>query len=187
MWGYVHSYQDSSNLQQQQTVVPCKTQTAPSGQKRCLQEGGQMLYKQAKYTLEKEIRVEKRNYYGKLRIKFQWFCFSVEKSERHHQLQDTILQHSGESITGRRSEWVLLQVWKNTIQISCNPPLPHTCTADKRRGCVPGLQKEQEKEGTRPRWCVTSLPKNLHWPASHHLLHTALQQITGAVRSPLML
>ncbi len=68
-----------------------------------------------------------------LRIKFQWFCFSVEKSERHHQLQDTMLQHSGESITGRRSEWVLLQVWKNTIHTSCNPPLPHTCTADKRR------------------------------------------------------
>ncbi len=51
---------------------------------------------------------------------------------------------------------------------------------------MPGLQKEQKKESTRPRWCVTSLPKNLCWPAGPHL-HTDLQQITGAVRSPLML
>ncbi len=39
LWGYVHSYQDSFNLQQRQTMVHCKTQTAPSGQRRCLQEG----------------------------------------------------------------------------------------------------------------------------------------------------
>ncbi len=40
LWGYVHSYQDSFNLQQRQTMVHCKTQTAPSGQRRCLQKGG---------------------------------------------------------------------------------------------------------------------------------------------------
>ncbi len=51
-------------------MVYCKTQTAPSGQKRCLQKGDKVLYKQAKYTLEKEIRVAKRNYSGKLRNKF---------------------------------------------------------------------------------------------------------------------
>ncbi len=43
LWRYVHSYKDSSNLQQQQTVVHCKTQTAPSGQRRCLQEWGQSI------------------------------------------------------------------------------------------------------------------------------------------------
>ncbi len=32
-------------------------------------------------------------------IIFQRFCFSVEKSKRHHQLQDTIPQHCGESTT----------------------------------------------------------------------------------------
>ncbi len=37
---YVYSYQDSFNLQQRQTMVHCKTQTAPSGQRRCLQKGG---------------------------------------------------------------------------------------------------------------------------------------------------
>ncbi len=40
LWGHVYSYQDSFNLQQWQTMVQCKTQTAPSGQRRCLQEGG---------------------------------------------------------------------------------------------------------------------------------------------------
>ncbi len=75
---------------------------------------------------------------------------------------------------------------KNTIHTSCNPPLPHTCTADKRRWCAPCLQKEQEKEDSKPRRYVTSLPENLCWPAGPHL-HTDLQQITGAVWSPLML
>ncbi len=51
---------------------------------------------------------------------------------------------------------------------------------------MPSLQKEQKKESIRPRRCVTSLPKNLCWPAGPHL-HTDLQQITGAVRSPLVL
>ncbi len=34
LWRHVHSYQDSFNLQQWQTMVHCKTQTAPSGQRR---------------------------------------------------------------------------------------------------------------------------------------------------------
>ncbi len=36
----VYSYQDSFNLQQRQPMVHGKTQTAPSGQRRCLQKGG---------------------------------------------------------------------------------------------------------------------------------------------------
>ncbi len=43
LWGYVHSYQFSFNLQQRQTMVHCKTQTAPSGKRRCSQEWGQIL------------------------------------------------------------------------------------------------------------------------------------------------
>ncbi len=150
-------------------------------------KGNKVLYKQAKYTLEKEIRVAKRNYSGKLRNKFSSSdSASVWKWMKDITSYKTPPQHSGESTTGRRSEWVLLQVWKNTIHTSCNPPLPHTCTADKRRWSAPGLQKEQKKESTRPRWRVTSLPKNLCWLAGPHL-HTDLQQITGAVRSPFML
>ncbi len=33
-------------------------------------KGDKVLYKQAKYTLEKEIRVAKRKYFDKLRIQF---------------------------------------------------------------------------------------------------------------------
>ncbi len=39
---------------------------------------------------------------------------------------------------------------------------------------------------TITKWCDTSLSEILCWPAGPHL-HTDLQQITGAVRSPLML
>ncbi len=56
---------------------------------------------------------------------------------RHHQLQDTIPQHCGES-TGRRSEWVLLQVWKNTINISWNPHLLPPALQISGWWCAPG-------------------------------------------------
>ncbi len=113
--------------------------------------------------------------------------------EIHHQLQDTIPQHCGESTTGRQSEWVLLQIWKNiphlpwtplhtTIKTSSNPPLPHTYNSDQWRRGVPGLPKKS----TRPRWCPTSLSEILCWPAGPHL-HKDLQQITGTMQSPFML
>ncbi len=151
-------------------------------------KGDKVLYKQAKYTLEMKIRVAKRNYSGKLRNIFSSSdSASVWKGMKDITSYKTQSpQHCGESTNGRRSEWVLLQIWKITIHTSCNPPLPHTYTADKWRRRAPGLQKEQKEESTRPRRCVTSLPKNLCWPAGPHL-HTNLQQITGAVRSPLML
>ncbi len=72
-------------------------------------KGDKVLYKQVKYTLEKEIRVAKRIYSDKLRIQFSssdWKGLKqcVERSERDNQLQDTIPQHCGESTTGRQSE-----------------------------------------------------------------------------------
>ncbi len=57
LWGYVHSYQDSFNLQQWQTMVHCKTQTA-SVKEDAYRKGHIVLYKQAKYTLEKETKEE---------------------------------------------------------------------------------------------------------------------------------
>ncbi len=45
------------------------------------------------------------------------------------------------------------------------PLSPTLAIADKRRWRAPGLQKEQEKEGTRPRRCDTSLSEILCWPA----------------------
>ncbi len=112
----------------------------------------------------------------------QWFCFSVETSERHQQLQDTIPQNTGESTTRRRSEWVILQVWKNTIHTTLLPLLH--CRSEKMM-CARS-SKITRKGRHQAQRCVTSLPKNLCWPAGPHL-HTDIQQITGAVRSPLML
>ncbi len=66
-------------------------------------KGNIVLYKQAKYTLEKEIRVAKRNYSGKLRNKLSSSDpASVCKTMKGITIQDTIPQHSGESTTGRR-------------------------------------------------------------------------------------
>ncbi len=122
-------------------------------------KGDNVLYKQAKYTLEMEIRVAKRNCYDKLRIQFS----SSDSASVWKGLKEITSykipspQHSGESTTGRRSEWVLLQVWKKntpdspwtplltTINTSSNPPLPHTSNSDQRRQGVPGLP-EAEKE-----------------------------------------
>ncbi len=81
-------------------------------------KGDNVLYKQAKYTLEMEIRVAKRNCYDKLRIQFS----SSDSASVWKGLKEITSykipspQHSGESTTGRRSEWVLLQVWKKTPQ-----------------------------------------------------------------------
>ncbi len=140
-------------------------------------------YKRAKYTGKGDPSCKEDSFWkAKDPVLFQWHGFSVERSERQHQLQNTIPQHWVESTTGRQSEWVLLQVLKNTINTSNNP----SCTSDQWRWHVTGLKKEQEKKSTRPRWCHTSLSENLCWPAGPHL-HTDLQQMTGAVRSPFLL
>ncbi len=66
----------------------------------------------------------------------------------------------------RINNWQTIWMRRNTIHTSCNP---HTCTADKWRRRAQGLQNEQEKEGTRPRRCDTSLSEILCWPAGLHL------------------
>ncbi len=50
--------------------------------------GNKALYKQIKYTLNREIRVAKTNYPGKLKkTAFKWWLYvSVERPESHHQL-----------------------------------------------------------------------------------------------------
>ncbi len=118
----------------------------------------------------------------------------MERSERDHQLQDTIPQHCGESATGRRSEWLLLQDWKNIPHLPWAPlhkPINTsssslTPTSDQWRRCAPGLPEAEKEKSTRPRLCYISLSEIMCWPADPHL-HTDLQQITGTVRSPFML
>ncbi len=61
----MQSYQDSFNLQQQQTGVwtVAKLRQLRQAKEDAYRKGDKVLYKQTKYTLEKEIRVAKRNYY----------------------------------------------------------------------------------------------------------------------------
>ncbi len=166
--------------------------------------GGKALYKQAKYTLNREIRVAKKNYSGKLKTAFKQRPYiSVERPESHHQLQDPIPQHWGKSKIGWRPERVLLQVWKakawsdtphplwpshntaiNTLPLpppTVSQPVLKICEDDKQ-----SLQETEDDENQRPRQCLSSLPQSLCCPAIIHL-HIDLQQITGAVWSPLLL
>ncbi len=182
LWEFVHSYQDLSNLQQWQQWFTAKLRQLRQAKEDAYKKGDNVLYKQAKYTLEKKIKVAKRNYSGKLRNKFsysdsasEWKCL---KDITNYKKPSP--QHCGES------EWVLLQVWKKHHSHLLQTPLSPHLHWNKWRWRAPGLQKEQEKEGTRPRRYVTSLSKILCWPTGPHL-HTDLQHITGAVRSPLML
>ncbi len=101
---------------------------------------------------------------------FQWSCFSVERSERHHQLQDTIPQHSGESTTGKWSEWVLLQVWKNTINTSSNPHPPLLHSRSVKMMCARSSERTREERHQaqtvwhQPVWN----PVLTNWPPSSH-------------------
>ncbi len=158
----MHSYQDSFNLQQRQTMVHCKTQTAPS------RKGDLVLYKQAKYTLEKEIRVAKINYSGKLRNKLS----SIDSASVWKGMKDINSYKTPSPSTLENQQLAddlndfYCRFWKtpNTRpeQASTQPltppaPPPPTCTENKWRWHAPGLQREQKKESTRTRQCVTSL------------------------------
>ncbi len=112
-------------------------------------------------------------------------------------------QNWGQSTTVWRPERVLLPVWKakacsdtphplwpsHNTAINTPPPLPlncfSACNQDLWR-CKQSLQETEDKESQRPRQCLSSLPQSLCCPAIIHL-HTDLQQITGAVWSPLLL
>ncbi len=98
-------------------------------------KGDKVLYKQAKYKLEKEIRVAKRNYSGKLRNKFS----SSDSASVWKGMKDITSYKTPSPSTLENQQLAddlnefYCRFEKNTIHTSCNPPLPHTCTADKRR------------------------------------------------------
>ncbi len=162
-------------------------------------KGDKVFYKQAKYTLEKEIRVAKRNYSDKLRIQFSssdsasaWKGLkeitnyktpspsTVEDQQQADNLNEFYCRFEK---TPHSRPWTPLHT---TINTSSNPPLPHTCNSDKWRRGVPGLPETEKEKSTRPRRCHTSLSEILCWSAGPHL-HKDLQQITGTVWSPFML
>ncbi len=104
-------------------------------------------------------------------VLFQWHGFSVERSERQHQLQDTFPQHCGESPNGRQSEWVLLQVWKNTINTSSNPPLPPLLhLRSVKMMCVRTSERTREERHQAQTVCHQPVwnPVLTSWPPSSH-------------------
>ncbi len=109
-------------------------------------KGDKVLCKQAKYTLEKEIRVAKRNYSNKLRIQFSssgsasvWTGLkeianyktpspsTVENQQQADNLNEFYCRF--EKTPHTRSEHLSTQPL--TINTSSNPPLPHTCNSDQ--------------------------------------------------------
>ncbi len=85
--------------------------------------GDKVLYKQAKYTLEKEIRVAKRNYSGKLRNKLS----SSDSASVWKGMKD-ITSYKTPSPSTLENQQLADNLnefyWKNTIHTSCNPPPP---------------------------------------------------------------
>ncbi len=155
-------------------------------------KGDKDLYKQAKYTLEKEIRVAKRNYSDKLRIQFSSSdSASVWKGLKeitNYKTPSPSTVENQQQADNLNEFYCRFEKKHPTpaLDTSSNPPLPHTCNSDKRRRGTPGLPETEKEKNTRPRRCHTSLFESLCWPAGPHL-HKDLQQITGTVRSPFML
>ncbi len=85
-------------------------------------------------------------------IIFQCFCFSLERFERHYELQDTIPstlenQQLADDLNDFYCRFVKtphtrpehLSTQPLTINTSSNPPIPHTCTEKKWIWHAPGL------------------------------------------------
>ncbi len=130
-------------------------------------KGDKVLYKQAKYTLEKEIREAKRNYSGKLRNRF-----SSSNSASVWKGMKDITSYKTPSPSILENQQLADDNWQFNIaglkkhhHISCNPPLPTPALQISEDDVRQVFRKNKKKESTRPRRCVTSLPKNLCWPA----------------------
>ncbi len=134
-------------------------------------KGDKVLYKQAKYTLETEIRVAKRNYSGKLRNKLSSSdllqCGKVWKTLRITRQHPPALWRINTWQTILMSFTVGLKKTPHTCpeHLSTQPltppatPLsPTPATGNRWRWHAPGLQREQKEESTRTRQCFTSLP-----------------------------
>ncbi len=97
-------------------------------------KGDKVLYKQAKYTLEKEIRVAKRNYSGKLRNNFS----SIDSASVWKGLTDITNYKTPSPSTVENQQ--LADDLNESINTSCNPsPLLHcksvkmTCARSSER------------------------------------------------------
>ncbi len=151
--------------------------------------GDKILYKQAKYTLEKEIRIAKRNYSDKLRIQFS----SSDSASVWKGMKDvtsykkpfpSTVENQQQADNLNEFYWRFVKTHQTHPEhFSTQPPSRHTCNSDQWRRGVPGLPEAQKEKSTRPRQCYTSLSAILCWPAGPHL-HKDIQQITGTLQSP---
>ncbi len=95
--------------------------------------GDILFYKKAKYTLEKEIRVAKRNYSRKLRNQFS----SSDPASVWKGLKDITNYKTPSPSTVENQQLAddlnefYCRFEKNTINSSSSPHLPHTCTPDQ--------------------------------------------------------
>ncbi len=122
LWRYVHSHQVSSDLQRWQTMVHCKLRQLRQAKEDAYRKGTKSFINRPN-THWKRRQECQRGIILKTKdsVHFQQLSISVKRSERDHQLQDTPPpQHCGESTTGRRSEWALLQFWKITPHLHHN-------------------------------------------------------------------
>ncbi len=148
-------------------------------------KGDKVLYKQSKCTLGMKIRVAKRNYSGKLRNNLSssdsasvWKGMKVITRHKTPSLSTLQNQHLADEL----NEFYCRFEKKTFTPLATPPPALQIREDD----VAPGLQKEQKKEGSKPRRRVTNPSEILCWPVGPNL-QTDLQQITGAVRSHLML
>ncbi len=122
-------------------------------------KGDNALYKQAKYTLEKKIKVAKRNYSGKLRNKFsysdsasEWKC--LKDTTNYKKLSPSIVENLNE---------FYCRFEKNTIHTSCNPRLPTPALKISEDDVRQVFRKNRRRKAPGPdgMWpvCLKSLSK----------------------------
>ncbi len=156
-----------------------------------------VLYKQAKYTLEKEIRVGKSNYSDKLRIQFS-SCDSASvwkglKEITNYKTPSPSTVENQQQADNLNEFYCRFEKTPHTRSGHLSTqPLPPLATP---LSPTPAIQiseddvcqvywKQKRKKSTRPRRCHTSLSDILCWSAGPHL-HKDLQQITGNVTKSL--
>ncbi len=130
--------------------------------------GDKVLYKQAKYTLEKEIRVAERNYSGKLRNKLsssdsasvwkEMKYFTNYKTPSPSTVENQQLADDLNDFCCRFEKTPHTRTEHLSTQPLTPPATPLSPTPALKISEDDVRQVFIKKKSTRPRWCVTSLP-----------------------------
>ncbi len=172
---------------------PCftaKLRQLRKAKENAYRKGDKILYKQAKYTLEKEIKVPKRNCSDKLRIQFSFSdsasVWKVLKETTNYKTPSPSTVENQQLADDLNEFYCRFEKTPHTRSehLSTQPLTPPATPLSP----TPAIQISEAEKGksTRLRWCHTSLSEILCWPAGPHL-YKYLQQITGTVWSLFML